>query len=627
LAGPANFETGTYNLIRRLSDGAGSSIFDLVTALISGIVWIIWPEIGWWPVLIALLPWVARLRFGYSPLRWNFINSLVFIYLLSAWVGSQVAYDPISAQIKFWFIVGSVFLYLAISKQPQESKIIFAISLLVISVGVSAYFLLTHDFVNMPRRIQIINQIGIQWMEIRPQMNLPGIHPNYAAGIAVLTSLYGIFLAWRGKNTRFRFILLTMILVAFCLNGIAVVVSTSFGILLALGSISGIWVIWRVIYSENGRYLSIRNNIFPTMITLYLILVMFMVHFGLSRARDMYLARGKFGSNSRVELFQRSLYLVSDFAFTGGGLNTFPGLYSHYILVIPYYFLPNSHNMFMDVAIEQGIFGGIAFLSLYITSVWVVAKALTRKQTADLRLFSWITLFALFIAIVHGMVDNYLFNDKGAIFSLIGIGMANFIGQNTRKSLPEPSLGFHTHKIKQSWIFTRKSPVFWVGAVLLGLALFMFRSELSAALYANLGAVRMAKVELQGFPQNSWHTGEADSQLRTSEASFNTSLAFDPENPTANFRLGLIQMQRKDFACAVNYLETAYRLRSAHRGIIKNLGYSYVWVGDYQKADGMLSQIPEAKEELEVYTWWWENQGYAELSKRSVEMVAYLASK
>jgi tetratricopeptide (TPR) repeat protein len=79
-------------------------------------------------------------------------------------------------------------------------------------------------------------------------------------------------------------------------------------------------------------------------------------------------------------------------------------------------------------------------------------------------------------------------------------------------------------------------------------------------------------------------------------------------------------MARGDFSTAANYLETALIAAPDHRGIIKNLGYAYTWLGQFDKAQILLREIPEAKQELETYIWWWEAQGRRDLAKYAVEM-------
>jgi O-antigen ligase len=94
------------------------------------------------------------------------------------------------------------------------------------------------------------------------------------------------------------------------------------------------------------------------------------------------------------------------------------------VLDIPYFYLINSHNLFLDVIIEQGMFGGVAFLLLYLLCLWFVAREIARSQVLGLYLFNWLALCALTIAFIHGLVDDYLYNGKGAFLSIFPAGMA-----------------------------------------------------------------------------------------------------------------------------------------------------------------------------------------------------------
>jgi lipopolysaccharide biosynthesis regulator YciM len=148
--------------------------------------------------------------------------------------------------------------------------------------------------------------------------------------------------------------------------------------------------------------------------------------------------------------------------------------------------------------------------------------------------------------------------------------------------------------------------------------------RLMAGWYANLGAVQMSQAELKDFPTNEWATSEIVPDLETAASTLQSALQFDPQNQTANYRLGLISMLRQDFESAVANLEIAYRQAPDHRGTIKSLGYCYVWLGDMDKAQALLGQIPEAQHEMEVYMWWWETQGRPDLSERASRMIPYL---
>jgi hypothetical protein len=124
----------------------------------------------------------------------------------------------------------------------------------------------------------------------------------------------------------------------------------------------------------------------------------------------------------------------------------------------------------------------------------------------------------------------------------------------------------------------------------------------------------MARVELAGFPSGKWEELDVLPQLAPAETALLSSLEADPVNRTANHRLGLIAMLRRDFPSAVRYLEIAHVQSPGHRGITKALGYCYVWLAQYDKAMVTLGEIPEAAGELDVYVWWWGVQGRSDLS-------------
>ncbi|NIR64335.1 MAG: tetratricopeptide repeat protein, partial [candidate division Zixibacteria bacterium] len=79
------------------------------------------------------------------------------------------------------------------------------------------------------------------------------------------------------------------------------------------------------------------------------------------------------------------------------------------------------------------------------------------------------------------------------------------------------------------------------------------------------------------------------------ENDFNHVVVLQSNQLTANYRLGLIWMARRDFQQAANYLETAITEAPEHRGVIKSLGYCYTWLGSYEKAQVLLAQIPESQ--------------------------------
>ena len=554
------------------------------------------PDWGIWFILIALLPLLLRVAgggFRFDPLDW-----LIVVFAATAWAGYWAAYDQSAAWNKAWLIMTAVLLYFSLKLQPRQNLYVISIFLFSIGAGTAVYYFLTHDFVALPRKLELVNQLGRWIMTVRPQTNWTPIHPNYVAGMIAITVPFILYPVWRLRRNRIPLppLAATAIWTGLLVAGLALGMATSRGVVLAILSGVGGWLLWRVLHSDGIRRQIKSEAVFPILLLAYLLAVVAFLYIGPARSGSLFTGNYYYGDGSRAELFSRSVYLLFSFPITGGGLGSFPGLYSQYLLDIPFFNVPNSHNLFLDVGIEQGLFGGLAFLALYLASFWVVARRIAKDDRN--RTFEWVVLFALIVAFVHGMVDDYLYNGVGTMFSLLLVGLA-MNGQPPDSERLERRLDLRT--------------VGTIAAIWILVAAVNF-NQIRAVWYANIGAVELAKVELDGFPNAGWAGDDILSRLNAAEVPLRTALQFDPVNRTANQRLGIISMLRRDFVSAAEFLEIAHARAPQHRGIVKLLAYCYVWLGDMDKAQEFLAHVPEAVEELDVYVTWWREQGRDDLS-------------
>jgi len=586
------------------------ALFEILLVVASGIMLYLWPALGALSLFLPLLPWCLRLISGKFPFQRTIFDWLILIFIITAAIGYWAAYDRNTALHKFWLILLAVLFYYALSHQPRENLGWISNIFLSIGVGVCIYFFLTHDFVALPRKLQVVNTIGRWIMQIRPQVGWKPIHPNYVAGIVAITAPFGFYPLWKTTNqaSKNTSALNAVIVLSYLLLGFTIFMATSRGVILAMLSAAGSWIVWKVVVSKGSSSRLRTESIFPIFVLAFLATVVLFLYIGPASFGGSVISESVYGTGTRAELFARSLYFLKEFPFTGSGLGTFPGIYSSYMLGIPFFYLPNSHNLFLDVAIEQGILAGLSYLFLFFGSVWFVARAIVRTSSVEVRFFSWLVLFALIIAIVHGMVDDYLYNGNGALLALFLIGTAMMIRREGLQNEGSPARLDHR-------IFASAS------IILLAVCLFNF-NRIRSAWYANLGAVQMARVELAGFPTSKWTESKIVPQLEPAEVSFHSALRYNPENQTANYRLGMISMLRYDFTGASKRLEVAYLAAPNYRGIIKNLGYCYVWLGQVDKAEPLLAQIPEARKEIDVYAWWWDIQGRHDLADKASSMLS-----
>jgi O-antigen ligase len=113
---------------------------------------------------------------------------------------------------------------------------------------------------------------------------------------------------------------------------------------------------------------------------------------------------------SRFEIYTQTLRLVRDFPYTGGGLHAFSGLFSHYILGIPFFMFNYAHSMYLDLAVEQGLPGLVAFLCILAGGAWLLLKA---AAPSELR---WAIITSTLVLLLHGLVDDPLYASRGTPF-------------------------------------------------------------------------------------------------------------------------------------------------------------------------------------------------------------------
>lgn len=237
-----------------------------------------------------------------------------------------------------------------------------------------------------------------------------------------------------------------------------------------------------------------------------------------------------------------------------------------------------------------------------------------KMSSDDMGLFRWGAFVSLVVMALHGLVDDALYGSHATPLLFFAPAMVVLV---TRQSEADTAVSF----TKQ---LGRLSVGLGVTAVLL-LSLFVgFRRPIEAQWAANLGALALARAELVGWPTGQWDTGQHLERFAEAEALFEQALGLDPDNRTAHHRLGVMAMVAREYETAVTQLEQARDRAGSHRGLLKSLGYSYVWLGQYEQAAHLLANFPEARNEMAIYAGWWRRQNRPELAAHAREMAALL---
>lgn len=95
------------------------ALADLALVSVCVVVWYSWPPAGRWLLLIALIPWFARVTVGFFPFKRTPLDLFLVIFIITAAVGVWAAYDRTSAWAKFCLIIWAILLFYAIAGQPH----------------------------------------------------------------------------------------------------------------------------------------------------------------------------------------------------------------------------------------------------------------------------------------------------------------------------------------------------------------------------------------------------------------------------------------------------------------------------------------------------------------------------
>jgi putative inorganic carbon (HCO3(-)) transporter len=117
------------------------------------------------------------------------------------------------------------------------------------------------------------------------------------------------------------------------------------------------------------------------------------------------------GWESRVEIWSRASYAIQDFPYTGVGANAFAratGALYPYFLSGPDADISHAHNLLLQVAVDLGIPGLVAYLAIVILALWAAHRAVRRHLRAGQRALAalaWAGAVSLVAMLVHGLVD------------------------------------------------------------------------------------------------------------------------------------------------------------------------------------------------------------------------------
>jgi hypothetical protein len=567
---------------------------------------------GDWPgsramLLLALMWGLYWHRTGFS---WRFsldavklFDVLLVLFVLSALVGTQTAYAPGPAWAKFWLVVGAWGLYYALVHQPDLAHLYGALTAGgLFGVALTVYFFLTNDWSTHPLKVPALVALGESISALLPRLSVKATNPNIVGGILALTlPFYVPLVRLPQEGTSLRLPVWLRRALPFLWGAAAGIVllglllTTTRGAWFAALVGFALWGLWEGL----GRRLTngARLRRIAGLLVLGGVLAVMVLYAVLA-----YDLPGAGAVTGRLSLLKDALPLARDYVLTGSGLGTFQMNFSIYSLLIHVGYVPNGHNVFVDLLVEQGIVGLCLYLGLVTFCIWRGVRVLRYANRSQ----AWIVeagLISIVMILIHGQVEDVFYGSQWLFLFFVPFALVRWGAAVV--SAPEVV----PQRPMRQWVIG-------ISDLLFVLAIAFWRPLLAQG-YASLGAMRQARVELAHYefgktPGFIMDSVRQEEDLEAIIALFQRAVALDAENVTAQQRLTGIYLSRGEYGAAFQHIDALWM--AGHRDPVTRLlrGDVLVALGRIDEAAEVIAGLAWAQVRMDGQAWdrYWINDDF-----------------
>ena len=467
-------------------------------------------------------------------------------FLLTALVGVWASYDRSYAWPAFALIALGLLLSTGIiwaGRRWGETALgVMSLAVALLAGAIGVYFLLAYNWSDNAGEIELLQRIGQAVQAYRPAITLPtDINANVAASGLTVT----LFLGLGGLVWAFRYrwwIGLVVAGLAWLAGLVALILAQSRGAWISVG-VGLVAILYLTLRRRWADHRGLRIVLDLLALATLLAFVAFFV--AAVRTPDLasFLGSTAVGTSAinRATLWRDGLALVGDYPFTGSGLRSTMMVYSTYDLLMHVGFILHMHNLFVQIAVEQGIIGLLALVGLLAAAIANLLAA-TRVARPVWR-FSLPAGAALTALISHGLVDAGLYGSSIAFVLFLPVGLALAI---------DPGGSKEQHG-RLDW------PLVIAAVAVVAMALVVFLPAGRSAFQANLGTVAQTRAELSRYTWPEWPIQDdlrrsPEIDLGPAIARYQAALATNPSNASASRRLAQVELARGDYAAARAHL-------------------------------------------------------------------------
>jgi putative inorganic carbon (HCO3(-)) transporter len=413
---------------------------------------------------LLALPWLVR-----AGRRGSALDAPLALLALTALAGAWLAWDAESA----WRAAGLLLVSLAVCASVIEwantpQRLVWSGAATAGGAALlGVYYVTQRDWSAAPAKFGALAPIGVALNRVIPNLGLHAPHPNIVAGVLVVGFFAGVGLWSDGRGLR-PALCAGLLAIAF-----ALLMTASRSSWLALGAVLGLWALWRVV----GAWRPPAARWLPASVLGGAVLVGAALAVLAPPDWRAGVVRALVAQDTgavRLVIWPAAAALVRDMPYSGAGVGAFSLVYAVYAQVAPGPIVPHAHNLYLQFAVEQGVFGACALAGLLL----VTARQAWRRgapQAPVARAGLWA---ALALALVW-LLDAPGYADRAAPFLFVPLGLA-----------------------WAGWANDDHAQVRGVGPALLALcavAALAVGGDPRSALPANVGALLQARAELPAY--------------------------------------------------------------------------------------------------------------------------------
>ena len=372
-----------------------------------------------------------------APNPQSLVATLAFA--LTLLLGIWAAYDrPAAYQRAALLGMGLALLPLAAwAGRRWRARALFglAIAAALLAAAVAAYYLLAATWAgDGSAKFALLRQAGLWWQAHRPAIPLPDdINANTAGNaLAILLPLSVGATAcswriWRRQREERSSVIPGSASASASASALALALALASALAFAallLTASRGAWIglaagaAAALAAGLLGRRLASRSLAFGATLAVFALLAGGMIAVFASpaiAARLGSVGGGAGGSAiGRGILWRDMLAQIGDYPFTGSGLAATMMVDATYFRLLHVGFIPHAHNLFLQIAVEQGLIGLAAFIGILAAALYGLFRAAGagRAQGGPIRLFALAGIASLVALCVHSLVDTGVYAAK-----------------------------------------------------------------------------------------------------------------------------------------------------------------------------------------------------------------------